>query len=129
MELGVLGPVEVRAGGRMLDAGHARRRAVLAVLMLDLGRAVPVPVLVDRVWGETPPASALNTIYGYVARLKAVIAKASDPHVTLSRRHGGYVLQAQSDQLDLFRFRRLAAAAATGPGCCARRWSCGAGPP
>src|ERR1700759_2249874 len=99
----------------MLDAGHARRRAVLAVLMLDLGRAVPVPVLVDRVWGETPPASALNTMYGYVARLKAVIAKASDPHVTLSRRHGGYLLQARSDQLDLFRFRRLAAAAATGP--------------
>jgi DNA-binding SARP family transcriptional activator len=98
----------------MLDAGHPRRRAVLAVLLLDLGHVVPVEVLIDRVWGERPPASALSTLYGYVARLKAVIAKASDPHVTLSHRAGGYLLQARAEQLDLCRFRRLTAEAANG---------------
>ena len=30
MEPGVLGPVEVKAGDQILDAGQARRRAVLA---------------------------------------------------------------------------------------------------
>ena len=114
VELEVLGPVEVRASGRVLDAGHARRRAVLAVLLLDLGRVVPVEALIDRVWGEEPPASVLNTLYGYVARLKSVIAKASDPRVTLSHRPGGYLLQAEAGQLDLCRFRRLAAEAAVG---------------
>jgi DNA-binding SARP family transcriptional activator len=109
VELGVLGPVEVWAGGQVLDAGHARRRAVLAVLLLDLGRVVPVEALIDRVWGEKPPASALNTLYGYVARLRSAIAKASDPRVTLSHRPGGYLLQAEAEQLDLCRFRRLAA--------------------
>lgn len=95
----------------MLDAGHARRRAVLAVVLLDLGRIVPVEALIDRVWGKEPPASALNTLYGYVARLRSVIARASDPHISLSRRPGGYLLQAETEQLDLCRFGRLAAEA------------------
>jgi DNA-binding SARP family transcriptional activator len=112
VELGVLGPVEVWAEGQVLDAGHARRRAVLAVLLLDLGRVVPVEVLVDRVWGEAPPVSVLNTLYGYVARLRSVIAGASDPCVTLSRRMGGYLLNAEDELLDLCRFRRLRADAA-----------------
>lgn len=114
MELGVLGPVEVRVDGRVLDAGHARRRAVLAVLLLDLGRVVPVEALIDRVWGEQKPASARNTLYGYVARLRSVIAKASDPRVTLAHHPGGYLLQAEAEQLDLCRFRRLAAEAGAG---------------
>lgn len=114
VEFGVLGPVEVRAGVQVLDAGHARRRAVLAVLLLDLGRVVPMEAIIDRIWGERPPASVLNTLYGYVARLRSVIAKASDPRVTLSRRPGGYLLQAEAEQLDLLRFRRLAAEAVSG---------------
>ena len=112
MELGVLGPVEVRADGQLLEAGHARRRAVLAVLLLDLGRVVPLEVLIDRVWGGENPSSVRSTLYGYVARLRAVLAKAADPQVTLSRRLGGYLLQAEAEQLDLWRFRHLVAEAA-----------------
>ncbi|MGH3298094.1 MAG: AfsR/SARP family transcriptional regulator [Trebonia sp.] len=112
MQLGVLGPVEVRSGGQVLDAGHARRRAVLAVLLLNHGRVVPVEVLIDRVWAENPPASVLGTLYGYVSRLKAILARVSDPQLVLSRRPGGYLLQARAEQLDLCRFRRLAAEAA-----------------
>jgi DNA-binding SARP family transcriptional activator len=114
VELGVLGSIEVRASGQVLDAGHARRRAVLAVLLLDLGRVVPIEVLIDRVWGEEPPPSVLSTLYGYVARLRSVIAQASDSRVTLSRQPGGYLVQADAEQLDLCRFRRLAAEAVDG---------------
>jgi DNA-binding SARP family transcriptional activator len=111
MEFGVLGPVEVWADGRPVDAGHARQRAVLAVLLLDLGRAVPLEVLIDRVWGEDPPRSVRNAAYGYMTRLKALIAGAQEPGVTLSRRAGGYLLQAGPDQVDACRFRRLVAEA------------------
>jgi hypothetical protein len=55
VELGILGPVEVRADGQVLDTGHPRRRAVLAVLLLELGRTIPAEVLIDRVWGRIPP--------------------------------------------------------------------------
>jgi DNA-binding SARP family transcriptional activator len=112
MEFGVLGPVEVGLAGRTVAAGHPRQRAVLAVLLLDAGRAVPAEVLIDRVWGEDPPASVRNLLYGYVARLRALIAWGQDQAVTLSRRPGGYQLQAGPDQVDVARFRRLVADAA-----------------
>jgi DNA-binding SARP family transcriptional activator/tetratricopeptide (TPR) repeat protein len=108
MQFGVLGPVEIRVGQRTLDAGHARQRAVLAALLLDLGHVVPVDRLIDRVWGERPPAAVRNALYGYIARLRAIIASAAEDGVTLSRRQSGYVLQADPEQLDLYRFRGLA---------------------
>jgi DNA-binding SARP family transcriptional activator len=114
MEFGVLGPVEVWAHGRPMDAGHARQRAVLAVLLLDPGRAVAPEVLIDRVWGEDPPRSVRNVLYGYVARLKALLASGQDPVVSLSRATGGYLLRARPEQVDLARFRRLVAEAAAG---------------
>jgi DNA-binding SARP family transcriptional activator/tetratricopeptide (TPR) repeat protein len=121
MEFGVLGPVEVWLGGRAVAAGHARQRAVLAVLLLDAGRAVPADVLIDRVWGEDPPRSVRNVLYGYVARLRALIASAQhagqpDQRVGLARHAGGYMLQAGPDQVDLARFRRLVADATAAAG-------------
>jgi DNA-binding SARP family transcriptional activator len=117
MQFGVLEPVEVWLDGRAVAAGHARQRAVLAILLLDAGRAVPAEVLIDRVWGEDPPRSVRNVLYGYVARLKALIATGQDAdgpeaNVSLSRHPGGYLLRSGPDQVDLVRFRRLVAEAA-----------------
>ncbi len=116
MEFRVLGGLEVRAAGLRVDAGHARQRAVLAVLLFDLGRVVPTTRLIDRVWGDDPPITVRNVLYGYVARLRAVIAGAGDPDVTLSRQPGGYQLEADPDQVDLYRFRRLLREAAAAAG-------------
>jgi DNA-binding SARP family transcriptional activator len=113
MEFHVLGPVEIRVGEQALDAGHARQRAVLAVLLLDLNRVVPIERLIDRVWGEDPPPSARNILYGHIARLRAMVASAADDGITLSRHQGGYRLHADPEQLDLHRFRRLASHAAS----------------
>jgi DNA-binding SARP family transcriptional activator/Tfp pilus assembly protein PilF len=116
VEFGVLGPVEVWVDGRPADAGHARQRAVLAVLLLEAGRMVPLEVLVDRVWGEDPPRSVRNVVYGYVGRLKAMVTGGSDPGVMLSRQVGGYLLQASAEQVDVHRFRGLVAEAAAAAG-------------
>jgi DNA-binding SARP family transcriptional activator/Tfp pilus assembly protein PilF len=112
VELRVLGDLEIRAAGQRVDAGHARQRSVLAVLLLDLGRVVPPDQLIDRVWGEDPPVSVRNVLYGYVARLRAAFAGAGDPDVMLTRRPGGYLLEADPEQVDLYRFQRLGAEAA-----------------
>jgi DNA-binding SARP family transcriptional activator/tetratricopeptide (TPR) repeat protein len=109
LEFRVLGPVGIGADDRTLVGGHARQRALLAVLVLELGRVVPPDKLIDRVWGEKPPASVRNALYTYVARLKAVIAATADGEVSLSRRQGGYLLQAAPSRVDLFRFRQLVA--------------------
>lgn len=112
MEFRVLGPVEVRVRDQRISIGHPKQRSVLAVLLLDLGRVVVAEQLIDRVWGEDPPTSVRNVLYGYVARLRAVIGEAGNGDVTITRRQGGYVLEANPERVDLRRFRRLAADAA-----------------
>ena len=55
-ELGVLGPVLMCVGGRPVDLGPPKQRAVLAALALDANQPVPVPALVERTWDQPPPA-------------------------------------------------------------------------
>jgi DNA-binding SARP family transcriptional activator/tetratricopeptide (TPR) repeat protein len=116
MEFLVLGPIAIRAAGQPVAAGHARQRAVLAVLLLELGRVVSPELLIDRVWGDNPPASVRSGLYGSIARLKSVLARASGTGVTLSRHAAGYQLRAEPGQVDLYRFRRLLAEAAGAAG-------------
>jgi tetratricopeptide (TPR) repeat protein/DNA-binding SARP family transcriptional activator len=89
---------------------------VLAVLLLDLGRTVSPEQLIDRVWGERPPASVRNALSGYLAQLRKVIVAAAEPEMQLARSSGGYVLRAPAGQLDLHRFRALTAEAAKADG-------------
>jgi DNA-binding SARP family transcriptional activator len=116
MEFRVLGPVEMHVESRRVDIGHARQRAVLAVLLLDLNKVVSTDRLIDRVWGEEPPVSVRNVVYGLVARLRAAITEASEPRASISRRATGYVLEADPELLDLHRFRQQAALASTASG-------------
>jgi hypothetical protein len=62
LELGVLGPLEVRAGPRAVVVGGMRQRLVLAALSLNAGRCVDLADLVAVVWDEEPPATARQQI-------------------------------------------------------------------
>src|SRR5260370_34363448 len=95
MEFRVLGPVEVWSAGERVDAGHVKQQAVLAVLLLDLGKMGPIDVLIERGWGDGAPASVRHNLYAYVARLRGVIAGAGDAPGVLSRRPGGHLLPAE----------------------------------
>ena len=86
------------------------------MLLLDLGRTVSPELLIDRVWGEQPPATVRNALSGYLARLRKVIAAAAEQEAQLARSSGGYVLRAPAGQLDLHRFRALTAEAAKADG-------------
>ncbi|MBI0298086.1 tetratricopeptide repeat protein [Streptomyces sp. PRKS01-29] len=111
MEFHVLGPVEASAGGRPVDLGHPKQRAVAAVLLCELGRAVPAAQLIDRVWGEHPPGSVRNVLYGYIGGLRTALRSGGAEDVRLGRRSGGYVLEADPERVDLHRFQRLVAGA------------------
>jgi DNA-binding SARP family transcriptional activator/tetratricopeptide (TPR) repeat protein len=115
----LLGPVEVWVGGRRVDAGPPRQRAVLAALLVDAGRVVPVDTLIDRVWGEAVREQARATLQVHLSRIRRLLQPASEgasPAAQLSRASGGYVLAVDPDQIDLHRFRRLAATGAAGCG-------------
>jgi DNA-binding SARP family transcriptional activator len=107
LEFRLLGPVEVLADGRPLDLGPPKRLAVLAALLVDAGRPVSVTTLVDRVWGDDPPAAVRATLYSHITRVRALIA-AGGTSVELGRGPGGYVLRVDPDAVDLFRSQRLA---------------------
>jgi DNA-binding SARP family transcriptional activator len=110
MELRLLGPVEIRAADRPLDAGGPRQRTILAALAVDVGQPVMVDTAVDRAWGHELPGRVRHALYVYIARLRRVISEASTIDGTpagLVRRSRGYVLQVDPDCVDAYRFRRL----------------------
>ena len=109
VEFRLLGEIDVRLDGHELDTGHARQRCVLAALLVDVGRAVPVDQLIDRVWADRPPYRARNALSAYVSRLRHLLLDV--PAVRITRGPGGYVLTADPASVDLHRFRRLVAEA------------------
>ena len=123
MEIRVLGPFEMWAGGRRVDLGPPQQRAVLAVLLAGNGQLVTADGVIDRVWGETPPARARRTLHAHIARIRGVLREAAAAETgsapVLSHRCGGYILDVAPEQVDLHRFRQLVAQA--GAASCAPR--------
>ena len=110
VEFCLLGDVEVRAGGGLIDVGHARQRCVLAVLLFEANRVVAASQLVDRVWGEGRlPASPVSALQTYVSLLRRAMASAGD--VVIARQASGYKAVVDADAVDLHRFRSLIARA------------------
>jgi DNA-binding SARP family transcriptional activator len=105
----MLGPVEVWTEDGPVPAGEPRRLAVLAALLIDVGRVVTTETLIDRVWGDRPPAQAMATLRTYITRIRRVLEEASrggEPVEVVSQA-GGYRLVATDDTIDLVRFRKL----------------------
>ena len=106
----LLGDFDASIGGHPIDPGTARQRCVLAALLVDANRVVPVDQLLDRVWGERRPQRARTALSGYASRLRHVLAAASE--VSLEwRRAGGYMLTVDPATVDMHRFRDLVARA------------------
>jgi len=66
----VLGPFEAVVDGHAVPLGGARPRLVLAALAARPNSMVSSDRLIDIVWGDEPPDSALSTLQKYVYRLR-----------------------------------------------------------
>ncbi|AHH15577.1 putative transcriptional regulator [Nocardia nova SH22a] len=103
MQIGLLGPLEIRADdGEAIELPGARLRALLIALALEPGRAVPKTTLVDWIWGEQPPADAVNALQALVSRLRRVL-----PDGSLDAQPGGYRLTVAPGAVDVVRFEQL----------------------
>src|SRR6478609_4532787 len=69
----LLGPVRAWRGADELDLGSPQQCVVLAALLLQRGRPVTTGALVDAVWGDEPPATAVPVLRTYVSRLRKVL--------------------------------------------------------
>jgi DNA-binding SARP family transcriptional activator len=102
MDYRVLGPLEVRDGDRSLPLAGAKQRALLALLLVHANRVLARDRLIDELWGEHPPETAVASLQVYVSRLRKLL-----PAETLLTRAAGYALELRDDELDLRRFERL----------------------
>jgi predicted ATPase/DNA-binding SARP family transcriptional activator len=102
IEFRVLGSFEVVDGDRALALGSPRQRALLAVLLVHRHEPVSSDRLVEELWGEQAPASAIKIVQGYVSKLRKVLGDG----LLMTRGHG-YVLQTELGQLDVDGFESL----------------------
>jgi DNA-binding SARP family transcriptional activator len=105
LEFRLLGPVGVWEEGRQLGPATAQQRTVLATLLLDPGRAVPVDRLATALWGTERPDSARNAIQGHISRLRRLLAPWPDVELTTTPQ--GYRLAVVRARVDLHQFRDL----------------------
>ena len=108
MDFRVLGPIEVLGDAGTVPLGGEKPRALLAALMLRRGRAVTTDALVHAAW-ERPPPTVDHAVAVYFSRLRAAIAGAKGDRQPIVTSRNGYALEIDADELDLERFRRLAA--------------------
>src|ERR1700758_4758158 len=98
MEFRVLGAFEVWANGEPVEIAGAKRRALLARLVLRANEVVRTELLVDELWGERPPRNAAAALHTHVSRLRKTLG--AD---TIASREWGYVLRAAPEDIDLRR--------------------------
>ncbi len=108
MELRILGPFQAfDDSGREVALPTGRERALLAALVLRRGEVVSVDSLVEALWGDTAPSTAVKAVQGYVSHLRRVLG--SDG--ALITQAPGDALRVPAEAVDAHRFETLAAEA------------------
>jgi DNA-binding SARP family transcriptional activator len=99
----ILGPIEVVDGEAGLPLGGRNQRALLAALLLNAGEVVPTDRIIEALWGEQPPRTALTSLQNSVSQLRKLLG----PERIVTKQPG-YVLQLGHDRIDVDRVRKLA---------------------
>ncbi|MFI9554684.1 AfsR/SARP family transcriptional regulator [Nonomuraea endophytica] len=99
----LLGSVSAREGSRAVELGPPRRQAVLAMLAARAGAPVTLDGLVDGVWGERAPRSAVQNVHTYIAGLRRALEPERSPRAPaglLRGVRGGYLLAVDPSCVD-----------------------------
>ncbi|MFG2503455.1 BTAD domain-containing putative transcriptional regulator [Streptomyces sp. NPDC048441] len=109
MEFRLLGAVSVATETGELPLGPAKRRSLLAALLLRPNRPVPVDQLAAALWDHEPPPRSRGVIQGHVSRLRVLLAGADAEvfGVELVTQGTSYVLRMPESLLDAHRFEEL----------------------
>jgi predicted ATPase/DNA-binding SARP family transcriptional activator/class 3 adenylate cyclase len=112
MEFRILGSFEVVGSAGVLDLRGAKRRGLLACLVVHAGQPMSTDRLVEELWGDGGSAGAARTVQTYVSQLRKLLRGEA---ASLQSRPGGYVLEVDPPDVDAHRFERLVVAAGGDP--------------
>ena len=109
MDFRMLGPFEVWNNGMQVPLGGRRQRAVLALLAIHAGEVLSTDRIVEEIWAEDSPPSAVRTVHAYISRLRSNLRGGnpvgSGSEILVSR-DPGYVLAIDPMQVDAARFEQ-----------------------
>ncbi|MEU6431041.1 AfsR/SARP family transcriptional regulator [Microbispora sp. NPDC046973] len=109
MNFAILGALEVRYPAGRIQITAPKQKSVLATLLLDADKEVPVDRLVDCVWDGRPPAAAQTTLQSYVYRLRQLLGPM--PEVSLQTSTSSYAIEIGACEFDLRYFQSRVAEA------------------
>lgn len=106
----ILGPVRSWRDGAEITLGPPKQRALFALLLAQSGQPVPLHAILDALWGQEPPTTAVNVVHRHIGGLRRLLEPGL-PSGAASRRlvrdAGGYRLEVEPAELDLLQFRAL----------------------
>ncbi|MDX6546909.1 MAG: hypothetical protein QOG33_459 [Gaiellales bacterium] len=102
LRFNVLGRLDVVGVDGPLGLPAGKQRALVAALLIDANRAVSADRLIDRLWGERPPATAAKNLQVLVSQLRKALGEG-----TIETVSGGYLLHVQPGAIDAERFEAL----------------------
>ena len=97
----VLGPLSLERDGRAVALPSGRQRSLLALLLMAGGVPLSRDRLIDELWGEHPPASAVSALHVHLSKLRGLLAG------LLILDTAGYSLSPDAFELDVWRFDAL----------------------
>ena len=105
LDVRVLGPLEVWRDETPITIPGHKARTVLACLVAAGGNALSRDRLIDAIWGESPPKSAVNTLHTYITHLRTALADGGGQSV-ITTHPNGYRLSLDDDEVDAWRLER-----------------------
>ncbi|MFD8085225.1 BTAD domain-containing putative transcriptional regulator [Kitasatospora sp. NPDC059722] len=105
MQFGILGPLRVSGADGEITISGPRLRAVLALLLLRAGRTVTSDQLAEAVWDARASPNSRTALPSYVMRLRRTLGPEAGGRVVT--RNGGYAIELDEGELDLFAFQDL----------------------
>ncbi|MGC5378356.1 AfsR/SARP family transcriptional regulator [Micromonospora sp. DT68] len=104
MEIQVLGGLSVQVPARTLRLGTPKQQAIFAMLAVQPGQLVTVSELVDELWNDCPPRSAVANVLSYAANLRRAFEACPSGRGIIVRQRNGYRLDVPPELIDIFCF-------------------------